>query len=219
MDHPLMRYVDLQGISIFQAKSVALPDWASRLARSEGGELIFAGETGGRRVAVLTFDLHDSDLPLRVAFPVLASNLLNYLAPAQAVEAEGGLQPGERLSILPEPDVTEVDIVSPGGAVYQLSPGETALLFEETGELGLYAVNYIATGRQWADFFAVNLFNPQESDIHPAGSIQVGQSPVTASTQQELGQLEFWPWLAAAGLGALVLEWLVYHRKLLQVTR
>ena len=75
-----------------QANQVAVPDWARVLVEAQGGPLVFAGETGGRRVAVLTFDLHDSDLPLQVAFPVLMSNLLNYLAPAQPFSAPDGLR-------------------------------------------------------------------------------------------------------------------------------
>ena len=35
----------------------------------------------GRRIVVLAFDLHQSDLPLQVAFPLLISNIIGYLAP------------------------------------------------------------------------------------------------------------------------------------------
>ncbi|HEY5987685.1 MAG TPA: hypothetical protein VIV12_15115, partial [Streptosporangiaceae bacterium] len=79
---------------MLKARQVTAPNWARVLVDSDGGPLVLAGETGGRRVAVLTFDLHDSDLPLQVTFPVLMANLLNYLVPAQAFSAPDGLRPG-----------------------------------------------------------------------------------------------------------------------------
>jgi hypothetical protein len=35
---------------------------------------------------------------------------------------------------------------------------------------------------------------------------------VSASAAQEQGQLEIWPWIAAAAFALLLIEWWVYHR-------
>ncbi|RPI78973.1 MAG: VWA domain-containing protein, partial [Chloroflexi bacterium] len=159
-DHPLARFVDMRDVQVMEASRVETPPWADVLVSAEGGPLVFAGETGGRRVAAITFDLRNSDLPLRVAFPILFANLIDYLAPALAFDAPEGLQPGEPLHILPDPAVQEVALVSPEGAVTAFEPGEDGILFTGTGELGLYAVNYLTSESQWAEYFAVNLFNP-----------------------------------------------------------
>lgn len=213
VDSPITRFAELADMQVRQAKRVDLPDWGAALVEAEGGVLLFAGETGGRRVAVMPFDLHDSDLPLLYAFPVLMANLMEYLAPAQAFEAGAGLQPGDPLVIRPDPAVREVAVAAPDQQVYSAAPGEQGVLFSDTGILGLYAVNYISAETQWAEYFAVNLFNPGESDIEPAAEVKVGRAAIAPGTEDRLGQREFWPWLALAGLIVLVIEWLVYHRR------
>ena len=65
---PLTQYLDWSGVHILKARAVTLPTWARVLVEAEGGPLVFAGETGGRRIAVLTFDLHDSDGRSRTRF-------------------------------------------------------------------------------------------------------------------------------------------------------
>lgn len=212
-DHPLVRHVVWEGVHVAQARQVVLPDWATVLVGTEEGPLVFAGETGGRRVAVLTFDLHDSDLPLQVAFPILFSNLLSYLVPSQSFEAAAGLAPGESLSILPGPQVEQVVVASPTGQLYSFIPGESGVLFSETGELGIYAVNLLAGDEQRAEYFAVNLFDPLESHLRPAESLQVGRRAVSPSSQSALGQRELWPWLAALAFAVLLVEWWVYQRR------
>jgi hypothetical protein len=220
LEHPLTRYVDWSNVHVAEAQQVEVPAWADILVRTEGGALVFAGEKDGRRIAVLTFDLHNSDLPLQVAFPILFANLIGYLIPAQAFDAPDGLLPGQSLLIRPEPGVSQVAIASPSGQIYSLPPAENGILFTNTGELGVYAVNYLEPGAEQdnlppkADFFAVNLFEPAESNIRPAQSIQVGQSSVAASAQDQVSQREFWPWVAAIGLAILMLEWWVYHARL-----
>ena len=208
-DDPLTRYLDWSQVSVLQARHVEVPDWARVLVDSEGGPLVFAGETGGRRVAVLTFRLQDSDLPLQLAFPVLMSNLMAYLAPAQAFSAPDGLLPGETLLIRPAGGDAAIAIDDPTGQRFQAAATEAGVLFANTDRLGLYTV--VSTQRVVGQF-AVNLFNPGESTIAPAAQLTIGQSAVTATPANETGQLELWPWLAAIALLILLIEWYVYHR-------
>ena len=208
-DDPLARYLDWSQVSVLQARRVEVPEWARVLVDSEGGPLVFAGETGGRRVAVLTFRLQDSDLPLQLAFPVLMSNLMAYLAPAQAFSAPDGLLPGETLLIRPAGGDAAIAIDDPTGQRFQATATEAGVLFANTDRLGLYTV--VSTQRVVGQF-AVNLFNPGESTIAPAAQLTIGQSAVTATPANETGQLELWPWLAAIALLILLIEWYVYHR-------
>jgi len=212
-EHVLTRFVDWSAVHVRQARAVAPPDWAEVLIDTEGGPLVFAGETGGRRVAVLTFDLHESDLPLQVAYPILFSNLINYLIPPGAFDATRSLHPGESLSIVPPPGTQRVVIVSPSNQVSTLAPAATALSFTRTNELGYYAVNFISQGATVAEYFAVNLFDPSESKIEPRRTIQVGRTAVSAAGAEQVGQRELWPWLILLALLLLLIEWQLYYRK------
>jgi hypothetical protein len=206
---PLTQYVDWSGVHVLKARQVETPSWARVLVEAEGGPLVFAGETGGRRVAVITFDLHDSDLPLQVTYPILMSNLINYLAPAQAFSAPDGLRPGETLVIKPSGGDSVIVVQDPLGRRIGTTVTEAGVVFAGADALGVYTV---ASNQNVLGYFAVNLFNPAESRIRPAEFIRVGRSDVAASARNERGQLEIWPWLAAAAFAALVIEWWVYHR-------
>ncbi len=208
-DDPLTRYVDWSSVHLLRARRVEAPEWARVLVESPGGPLLLAGETGGRRVAVIAFDLHDSDLPLQVTFPVLMANLLNYLAPPQAFSAPEGLRPGQTLSIKPRGGDEALAVTAPDGRTYTVRPTEAGVVFLETTQLGLYSV---ASNQGSLGVFAVNLFDPAESAIRPAAAVRLGRVEVPASERQAQGEYELWPWLAALAFALLLLEWWVYHR-------
>jgi Ca-activated chloride channel homolog len=210
-EHPLTRFVDWNNIHVLQAQAVQAPAWADVLIESDSGALVFAGETNGQRVAALTFDLRQSDLPLQIAYPILFSNLINYLAPPGAFDSTQSLRPGESLSILPQTDVEKIVIASPSNQAFTLSAKE--IVFTQTHEPGFYAVNLISNDSTRVEYFAVNLFDERESNIQPREFIQVGQEQVVPTASAQIGQRELWGWLAALALLVLLIEWQAYHRR------
>ena len=210
-EHRLTRFVDWSNVHILEAEAVQTPEWAEVLVESDTGPLVFAGETNGQRIAALTFDLKESDLPLQIAYPILFSNLINYLAPPNAFDSTQSLRPGESLSILPQTDVDRIVIASPSNQTYTLPPDQTS--FTQTRELGYYAVNFISADSSSVEYFAVNLFDEHESNIQPRDAIQIGRVEVTPTISQQVGQRELWPWLAALALIVLMIEWQVFHRR------
>lgn len=206
---PLTQFVDWGNVHVLQAKTIDVPTWARVLVDAEGGPLVLAGEVGGRRVAIFTFRLQDSDLPLLITYPVLMANLINYLAPAQAFSAPNGLRPGEALTIKPAGGDRVIAIDDPQGTRYSATATEAGVVFVDTHTLGLYTV---VSNQDVLGAFAVNLFDPGESAIRPTPTIRLGRSEVTASAREEEGQLEIWPWLALVAFALVVIEWWVYQR-------
>lgn len=83
--HPATRNVSLRNVSILHAQTLALPSpadgWTfSAPLRSFDNALLITGQRRSQRIAALAFDVNDSDLPLRVAFPLLLSNTIHWLA-------------------------------------------------------------------------------------------------------------------------------------------
>jgi Ca-activated chloride channel homolog len=210
-EHTLTRFVDWSNIHVLQAQVLQTPAWADTLIESDSGPLVFAGETNGQRVAALAFDLRQSDLPLQIAYPILFSNLIDYLAPSSAFDATQSLRPGESLSILPSTDIEKIVIASPSNQAFTLSIDQNT--FTQTNELGFYAVNLISKDSTKVEYFAVNLFDEDESNIQPRETIQIGRDSVTPAASTQIGQREFWPWLAGLALLILLIEWQVYQRK------
>ncbi len=214
-DDPLLRYVDLSDVHILQARAVVPPPGARVLVEAEGGPLLFVAERPEGRLAVLTFDLHDSDLPLRVAFPILTANLADWLLPQRAARLPATVRPGDPIPIRPDPETAEVIITAPNDTRYELPVGETPPVFAATDQLGLYLVGELDRSGNVlrSAAFAVNLFDEGESDIAPRDIIRVGQAEaVTTTREEEESRREFWPWLAGAALGVLVVEWWAYQQ-------
>jgi hypothetical protein len=214
-DSSLLQFVDWGNVNVRQAQRVEAP-WAEPLIEAAGGPLLLAGERDGRRVAILTFDLHDSDLPLQIAFPVIMANIVTWLNPGQVLQSNGNHAPGEPVELTPGPGTTAVSVVRPDGETWQVTmAAETQqLLFTETESTGIYQVQVEdANGTRAAGSFAVNLFDPGESQIRPAGSIRIGEATVDTNTAaQSAGQEELWPWLALLALLILLVEWWIHHR-------
>jgi Ca-activated chloride channel family protein len=211
IDSPVTRAVNWNDVHVREAKQIDPPQWARTLVESDGGPLVLVGDTGVRRVGAITFDLHDSDLPLQVTFPILLVNLINYLAPGRTFDVPDGVSPGVSVIIRPDPSVSTVAIASPSNEVFTVRPAGGDVVFKDTQELGAYGVTLISGDQQTIDYFAVNLFDPAESNIRPADTIRVGQSQITSAQADETGWQEWWPWLAALALTILVIEWWVYH--------
>lgn len=221
-DTPLLQFVDWRNITIQQAQQVEAP-WAESLIAAEEGPLLLTGERNGRRIAIFTFDLQQSNLPLQIAFPVIMANIVDWLSPGQVLapgSAENGsLVPGEAMELLPSASTTALSVIKPDGTIWQTElaaddQDNQPLLFGETAAPGIYQIQVEdATGTRAAGRFAVNLFDPGESQIRPAPSIQVGTETVGDEADSETaGQEELWPWLALLAFLVLLIEWWVFHR-------
>lgn len=211
-DTPLLQFVDWRDVNVRAAKDVVAP-WAQTLVQAQGGPLIQVGERRGHRLAFINFDLRDSDLPLQIAFPILMANITGWLSPGRAFDAPTGLQPGEPVTIAPGASTTAVSVIKPGKTGWTAEVGEGDVVFAETDQVGLYQVLLRdSTGERPAGSFAVNLFNPAESNIAPAAAVQIGQTAVTTEAEGDVGQRELWPPLVAVAFVVLLVEWWVHHR-------
>lgn len=212
---PQTEFLDWSGVHVRSASQVALPEWSEPLVSAPGGPLVFIGETGGRRIAVLTFDLHQSDLPLQVAYPVLMASLFNYLNPwsgGLSIENSQVLRPGESIELAPPPAGEAWQVTIPSGEVISLDAGEDGAIFTQTNETGIYQVRTEGDGGAPDQAFAVNLFSTSESDLTVKPELNIGEAVVSAGLQDEIGRRDLWPWLAAITLLLLSVEWWVYFR-------
>ena len=215
-DDPRMTFVDFSSVNLLEFRQVAA-SWAEPLIFVDGGALLLAGETGGRQVSILTFDLRNSDLPLQIQWPILMSALLNWYSPQNLLNAPEGLRVGDTLALTPLADTESVRVTLPDGSTRDLPFNEQnpSISFADTGSPGLYTVDALSNGEiiQTASF-AVNLFDSNESRIAPRQTISLGGTQVTQAVEAEIGQREYWTILALLALLFLLIEWFAYHRRL-----
>lgn len=205
--HPVMRYVDLASVQLSKVTPVLPQAGTETLAEVGEGAVMVAVSKPDRRWLLITFDVTATDLPLRVAFPVMMLNALRWLtAPSESTER--GLILAGGLAVIPVPgEHDKVKIRQPDGRTVEVSVQDGAAPFEDTLQTGIYRC--VDTGY----LFAVNLAQREETElaVHPHTS-QVG-SGASAGLRKVLARREWWWWLAGALLVVLVLEWVMYHRR------
>jgi Ca-activated chloride channel family protein len=151
----LLHYVDLSDVHILRARAVTLPGWMQPIVVSGTQTLVAAGDNGTTRVALFTFNLPESDWPLRVSFPIFIQNLLQYLTPG-LVLGSPNVTAGQALTLLPRPGTRAVEIVRSDGIIDHLQPPFPP--FTDTTRPGLYTLRTVGGARQTTMTFAVNFF-------------------------------------------------------------
>ncbi|UCC63331.1 MAG: BatA and WFA domain-containing protein [Anaerolineae bacterium] len=216
---PLLAHVDLAEVGVLEAVRIPLPAWARAvIVTGDSIPLLLAGEVDGRRVAVLAFDLHRSDLPLQVAFPILLANLVGWLTPGSSGGLPTQVAPGAAVTLAWPPEVESVKVTRPDGSTVRLVPEGGRAAFADTVQLGVYEAAWQrsdpAAGQEDERAnFAVNLFSPQESDVRPAEALPLaGMEGTGEGERPQQARREWWRPLALAALTLLMIEWLVYQR-------
>ncbi len=209
--HPLLRFVGFDNVAVAEALTVKTPPWAVSLVEARETPLILAGEFERRRVVWLGFDTLQSTWPLRVSFPIFLANAVEWLDPATTAAAQLRVRAGDpfRLPLTEVP--SEVRVRPPDGAALTLALEPTAreLVFGNTHRCGVYR---LALGTNELAF-AVNLLDAAETDTTPRAEIRFGRYARAEATTLRPANLEWWRWLAAAGLAVLLFEWWFYHKR------
>ncbi|NJL94182.1 MAG: VWA domain-containing protein [Anaerolineae bacterium] len=209
------RFVDFNTVNIRQFQQISgYESWGEALIMARGGPLLVAGAIEDRQIAVLSFALQDSDLPLQIAYPILMANLMQWYTPPSILNLEGSVTPGAPIIIRPFEGET-VRLTLPNGETQGLPIGDNPqVIFADTAQPGIYTAEVLQGDEVLArERFAVNLFSRLESDLTPRGSITIGTTTISEAAREEVGQREFWRWLVVLGLLLLAIEWLIYHRR------
>lgn len=153
--------------------------------------LIAVTEAENRRAAVIGFDLHDSNLPMKGDFPILMQNLLGFLLP----DARQSFPDGVCCDSLNMP--ADAQVVTPSGR-----------LNADSWEQGVYTVRYrVADGAERVARFTLHM-DPGESDLR---QIVGGASEIDLNTVRDAGR-ELTPWVLLAFLALALVEWEVSRR-------
>lgn len=195
--------------------SLLLSDIAIRMAKplSGGNAVLEAGgacllavsEDASHRVAVLGFDVHDSNLPLKADFPVLVQNLLAYLLPDSAAGIDGAAC-GQSVAVTMDVRSTEATVTTPSGKAAAISGG----VLTDTQEIGLYLLRErFADGTSRETRFALHI-PAAESDTRTVARAGAEQEAQGASASHGYREWTLWALLALFVLA--LAEWEVSRR-------
>lgn len=221
--HPVMRHLSaLDEIDI--AEGMKLPELPPRSIRLiEGSQnlvLLAAVPRQAYTDLVLAFPLMtnegrwNTNWPLRVSFPLWVRNVLLSLGNVKDAGAEEAIKPGQPVRVRAG-GATLMQLTTPDGNATTLDRGTRAeFTVTTTDRVGVYASRWSDPGgtvgtRRWA----VNLFDPVESDLAPADKVTVGNTTVQADDKPRKQPIELWKWPVLLGLLALVGEWWIYNKR------
>ena len=211
---PLLAGVDLAGATFGPTATFTLGPNDIEIVGAASGPLLYQTQLGTQPALVLTVDPETSNLPKRVAFPILVANMVDALAP-DGVPAAVPL--GESLVYRPRAAAARVEITPPQGEPVALAVAETDradrdVVFTGTGDAGIYTVTeYDAVDLPLGSTrFVVNAGHRQESNLRADPNLEDALATATRVSTSGLREerIDLWPILALTALGVIVLEWL-----------
>jgi Mg-chelatase subunit ChlD len=207
--HPLTAGLRLGDLHVQEASRVAAGGDSLVLARTPESALLVAFERARLRALYIGFDLTASDLPLRVAFPVLFHNAFEWFRPSRREFPADGVRAGAPLPIYVAPGDRDLEITAPSGRTERLEVTTNPVLFGDTLVAGIHT--YKSASREGR--FAVNLFDEEESDIAARLGAPTEATPAVSQdgTSVPTG-FSLWPVLLGLVLLLLVVELMLAWR-------
>ncbi|TWT79095.1 hypothetical protein CA13_04920 [Planctomycetes bacterium CA13] len=224
--HPLMRYLELFSLLIFQGRAIEGPPGAVELLGADVGSMMVLAPREGYQDLLLGFELlsesedggtdTNTNWYAERSWPVFVLNVLRYLAGAAEASGAPSFKPGDTVRLRLESALPKVGVQWNGGGATEIdsmevpvgASGVTEIL--KTDRLGNYQVK---AGDRVVDLFSINLFDARESKLAAAQAVELGYESIEASTGGVEKRKEYWRWLLMGMLALLATEWWVYAKR------
>jgi hypothetical protein len=209
--HPAVRFLALDDVNVAVGHKLVPETGDKVLGASDNGAspLLVAGTRGGYRFVAMGFDVRDSDLPLRTAWPLFVIDCINWFTDEDA-QYLSSFRTGDVWRIPVAGGVTQATVKLPDGTELPVPvhEGRAVLLGEKAGFYELTA------GEQHTQF-AANLLDASESAIARRDVLTVdGRDGAPAAGFHVGARREIWFFLLLAAVLLTALEWATYHRRL-----
>lgn len=219
--HPIVRFTALDDVNIARGHKL-VPQPGDKVVGSfdPGAPLLVAGTRGGYKFVAMGFDVRDSDLPLRVAWPLLLLNSINHFTDEDS-NYISSFRTGDVWRVPVGTEASQATLTLPGGGTARVPvhEGRAVYLGEHAGFYELTAGDVAATPESPSraatkTAFAANLLDASESAIAPAAELVVDGKTAGAVEGFHVGvRREIWIYLLLAALALTAVEWATYHRR------
>ncbi|HQA66098.1 MAG: BatA and WFA domain-containing protein [Clostridiaceae bacterium] len=206
--HTITKYMENANFTVSKLKDMEVPFWADILIKVGDNAAAISGEYKGRKMAVIGFDLHDSDFPLTTEYPIFMYNLAAYLV---GIDTEGKTSYvcGDAIDLSPNPEVTEAVVKDPEGIEYRLELAYPMLPFDNTGQYGVYELTQKIDETEKVSSFAVN-FPTESESVNSKQEVDISQEASEAGNTS--GGTRLQELFLGLMLMAAAIEWVVYIR-------
>lgn len=219
--HPMMQYLELFSLLIFEGRSVTGPNGTRELVGGDSGTVLALAPRDGYQDLVLGFEIvttGDDGTPqtntnwyAERSWPVFLLNVLRHLAGAADATAAPSFLPGDTVRLRVESQIESVDIARGSGPPETVKTGTSGSIdFVDSDMPGAYRVS---VADRLVDLFSINLFSPRESQIQPRATFELGYETIETVGTIEIRK-EFWRWLLIGALAILATEWWLYNKRI-----
>ncbi|RMH19021.1 MAG: VWA domain-containing protein [Gammaproteobacteria bacterium] len=208
--HPLLRYVSLDDVIVSRPGRLVVSANATVLITGRSGPVMAEVIRDGVRHVVVSFDVLRSNWPIKISFPVFLGNIMQTLVLGGMMEGAGvSYHTGDIVSI---PIKFDRPITYNGPDTLTVRRTQGASVLPPFRRAGVYEAQ--TTVDPPYDLLSVNLLDPSESDIPPASVLNVSTMSGNTSAHTAGIQREIWQWFIWAALGVMLIEWLIYTRRM-----
>lgn len=219
VDSEVTSYIHEAEIGVNESLIYELPSWGtSYLNPSESMEVSegtavsagFYGVYDGHRIAVMGFDLHQTDFGLKAEFPILVSALSDYLLNGSLTEKNAYVA-GDSVMLHGNTKGSELTLRLPDGSTQILDASEASGSYLEVEQTGIYHVSQELEKEQKKQDFTVAFPTASESHVESAQNMEMANSDGDG-WNWGIGTLELRNYLLILLLILLTAEWIVYIR-------
>ncbi|WP_202711564.1 vWA domain-containing protein [Sporosalibacterium faouarense] len=205
----LFKYVNLD-FTIGETKVFGESDWADSVLLSNDQPIMVKGEKEAQKIVGIGFDIHDTNLPLKIDFPIFIQNVLDYTLNLATQEKTSVLS-GEYIDLDVLPKTKEVNVINPLGDKSRVAPPFPLVPYIDTNHTGIYTIEELYNDEVMNSYFVVNVDTQNESDLHFVQG-EDGKEIQTSGNRVKSGR-GIWDILLWAALIIMLLEWVVYSRE------
>ncbi len=212
-DDPVMRYVTLDNVLVEHPGRLVLPTGARVLATGQSGPIMAQVVVDDVPHVVAALSVLRSTWPMEISFAVFVDNVIAALASTGSENDALSFAPGDAAAVQTlDDDGDDVTYRGPVDLKADALSGRAVMpAFQRAGVYRLDDDNLAPP--PW-NTMAVNLTDPLESDLRPAPELVVRSGAVTVVTSNDPPRREVWRWFVLIALGVLVIEWVVYTRRM-----
>ncbi len=176
------------------------------VAESAAGPLVVARETKGVKLVVLGFHPGRASMKYQIATPLLAANILKWMAPEafRSREVQAGTVGTVGIPVGKDADPSTIRVLDDNQRPlpFTLRDGELQFFSGAPG-----AVSVLTGDRETV--YSLTLPDVAEAAWRPPANVRRG---IPRAAELESPPQDLWPWLAALGGLGLLVDWLLFGR-------
>ncbi len=216
--HPVLRHVALDAMDVLAWLDIEASPPAVTIIEASNGPVLTIARRPRHQYLICAFGFFDAaretlntNWVFDESLVVFMLNRLRYLTGTTGHGHQRPLSPGDTITVTVPPRQRDVHVWRPDGRRDEaVVHSEGLVSYAQTERVGIYRIGAEGLDPQKV---AVNLLDQRESFVAPLAQPRVATGEVRVGTVAEVRPRPLWPYVLMAMASVLLVEWLVYGRR------